>query len=172
MQSTPEFKHFNVRRSSTARLGPVVDDFALCPVTYSSSDQWHSSHHVMPAAARSAFKDLEYESGRALNRRRFALSAAAVASPREHSAIDTLCLVTYSDEEDAACAWQQQQQQRSQVMQSHGINAAPTPGAVQTVRAAAFFDVLCSSDQTDEATSAKAGAMDTLCILSYDEEAS
>jgi hypothetical protein len=121
-------------------------------------------HRAMPAAARSAFKALERDSNAAIARSRVASSATASATPAADSAIDTLCLVTYSDDEDAAASWQQQQDRIKSLFTSNIVSAAAKSHAG---KAGAIFAALCSEEEAEEGPGA---VMETLCMLSYDEE--
>lgn len=146
----------------------------LSRVSHGGTDSMHhtSSPRTMPAAARSAFKALERESMAAIARSRVAPSAtaaAASASPPAQSAIDTLCLVTYSDDEDAASSWQQQQQHVQRLFASSALSTA-TAKAAQPGKAGAIFAALCSEDHTEEGDDGLPEVMETLCMLSYDED--
>jgi len=74
-------------------------------------------------------------------------------------------MVTYSDDEDAAASWQQQQ--RSKLLFSGSMVAAAATVTQNAGRASAIFAALCSEDNTDEGLP---GVMETLCMLSYDED--
>jgi hypothetical protein len=145
----------------------------LCQVTYSSSSTDSMHRATMPAAARSAFKALERDSLATIARSRVSLSATAAASPPAQSAIDTLCMVTYSDDEDAATAsWQQQQQHVKSLFASSMVSAAAAATAKGHLgKASAIFAALCSEDHTDNDDDQSPGVMETLCMLSYDEDA-
>lgn len=130
-------------------------------------------HRAMPAAVRSAFKALERDSNAAIARSRVASSATASATSAADSAIDTLCLVTYSDDEDAFASWQQQQDRIKSLFTSNIVTAAAAATAnAHPGKASALFAALCSQEETEEGTGALPDVMETLCMLSYDEESS
>lgn len=176
-QCAAAFVHFPKRVcvAANTRHSPSIDDWSLCQVSYTSSTSKHS--RKMPAAARSAFKALERDSNAAIARSKVASYATTAAAAEAQSAIDTLCLVTYSDDDDAASSWQQQQQQLQKHVQklfssSMGTAAAAT-ASVQAShgKASAIFAALCSEDHTEDSDSEVVGVMETLCMVSYDEEA-
>lgn len=137
-------------------------------MSYGTPQQHKQQHRPMPAAARAAFKALERDSYVAIARSRVALTATAAAAAAEASAIDTLCLVTYSDDEDPSASWQQQQQQQARV-QAAALFASKAGAAAG--KASAVFAALCSEDQTGGEGDGLPEMLETLCILSYDEEA-
>lgn len=158
--------------AANTRHSPSIDDWSLCQVSYTSGTSQHS--RKMPAAARSAFKALERDSNAAIARSKVA-SNATTAAAEAQSAIDTLCLVTYSDDDDAASSWQQQQQQLQQHVQKFFASTASAAAAASVQsshgKASAIFAALCSEDHTDESDNEMVGVMETLCMVSYDEEA-
>lgn len=160
--------------ASNSRHSPSIDDWSLCQVSYNSSTSRHS--RKMPAAARSAFKALERDSNVAIARSKVA-SHATTAAAEAQSAIDTLCMVTYSDDDDTAASWQQQQQQLQQHVQKFFNGSMTTSSSAAASvqashsKASAIFAALCSEDHTEESDSEVVGVMETLCMVSYDEEA-
>lgn len=157
-----------VSAAATGRFSTFQDEHSLCQVSYSSTD---SMHRPMPAAARSAFKALERDTNAAVARSRVASSATAAASPAADSAVDTLCLVTYSDDEDASASWQQQQDRIKSLFSGKMLAAAAAATAkAHPGKAGAVFAALCSEDHTEDGPADLPGVMETLCILSYDEE--
>jgi hypothetical protein len=104
-------------------------------------------------------------------------SHATTAAAEAQSAIDTLCMVTYSDDDDTAASWQQQQQQLQQHVQKFFNGSMTTSSAAAASvqashsKASAIFAALCSEDHTEESDSEVVGVMETLCMVSYDEEA-
>lgn len=165
--TTPVKLSFATTTSTKARASRLDE---LCLVSYGVANSNSTPHHrPMPAAARAAFKALERDSSIAIARSRVALTATAATAAAEASAIDTLCLVTYSDDEDASASWQQQQQQLGRVQRTLLTGQA---GAAAAGKASAVFAALCSEDHTTGEGEGLPEVLETLCILSYDEEAS
>lgn len=128
----------------------------------------------MPAAARAIFKSLEWDTTAAIVRSRHVTAAMQAAHTAAHhstaqSAIDTLCLLTYSDEDDTCLQAPSAQPVFAGSRLAAAAAAAAAGPAQHASRAAAAFAALSSDGFGSDSELPQ--VMETLCMLSYDEEA-
>jgi hypothetical protein len=121
---------------------PAADIGRPCPVSYVEHNS--TNFTPMPTAARLAFAALEQDD-----------------ELEQQAALGALCLVTYSDDEDSS----------SVLSPASNSSANSSSAAARAVRAFSALNALqdggaVSSEDADLA----GGVMDTLCIVTYDDE--
>ncbi|WIA38629.1 hypothetical protein OEZ86_001939 [Tetradesmus obliquus] len=131
----------------SSKAAPAAADIGRpCPVTYTESSS--SSFTPMSKAARLAFAALERDD-----------------ELEQQAALGALCLVTYSDDEDTSS---------SMAFPASNGSATNSAAATRAVRAFAALNALQDGGRCDAVSSEDAdlagGVMDTLCIVTYDDE--